>query len=47
MLQSFIAAPPAKRQHMIERLQRSPQAQQYADKYVGLVLQVVDSCNNY
>lgn len=47
MLQSFINSPPAKRQRMLDKLQRNPKAQQYADQYVGLVMQVIGTCNNY
>lgn len=42
-LQRFLAAPPAKRQQMVQQVQGIPQAQQY----LGTIQQVANTCNNY
>lgn len=42
-LQRFLASPPEKRQQMAEQAQAMPGAQQY----IGLVSQIVSTCNNY
>jgi hemophore-related protein len=42
-LQSLVAAPPAKRQQMIDSVRGIPQVQQN----VGLISSVASSCNNY
>ncbi|ORV42867.1 hypothetical protein AWC02_16240 [Mycolicibacter engbaekii] len=43
MLQMFLNAPPAKRQQLANMVQGMPEAQQY----VGTIVQVANSCNNY
>jgi hemophore-related protein len=42
-VRTFFASPPNKRQQMAQQAQSVPGAQQY----VGLVLQIADTCNNY
>lgn len=39
----FLNAPPAKRQQLANMVQGMPEAQQY----VGTIVQVANSCNNY
>ena len=43
LLRSFLASPPDERQQIVQELQSYPGAQQY----VGPVLQVANTCNNY
>ncbi len=43
MLQTFLAAPPDKRERMALRIQGMPEAQQY----MGTISQVAGTCNNY
>jgi hemophore-related protein len=42
-VRTFFASPPNKRQQMAQQAQSVPGAQQY----VGLVLEIADTCNNY
>jgi hemophore-related protein len=42
-LRSFLASPPEERQQIVQELQSYPGAQQY----VGPVLQVANTCNNF
>lgn len=42
-LHRFLAAPPAKRQQMVQQVQGIPEAQQY----LGTIQQVANTCNNY
>jgi hemophore-related protein len=42
-LRGFLASPPDERQQILQELQSRPESQQY----VGLVLQVANTCNNY
>lgn len=43
MLQMFLNSPPTKRQQLAGFVQNSPEAQQY----VGTIVQVANTCNNY
>ncbi|OMC15852.1 hypothetical protein A5735_09210 [Mycolicibacter heraklionensis] len=43
MLQMFLNSPPAKRQQLASFVQNAPEAQQY----VGTIVQVANTCNNY
>ena len=42
-VRTFFASPPNERQQMAQQAQSVPGAQQY----VGLILQIADTCNNY
>jgi hemophore-related protein len=49
-LRGFLASSPDQRQQMVQQVQSTPEAQryaQYAPPYVGLALQVANTCNNY
>lgn len=43
MLQHFLAAPPEKRQRMAMKVQTMPEAEQY----MGTIVGVANTCNNY
>lgn len=43
MLHRFLDSSPAKRERMAQQLQAMPEAQQY----IGTIVQVANSCNNY
>lgn len=43
LVRSFLASSPEQRRQIAQELQASPGAQQY----IGTVLQVADTCNNY
>lgn len=43
LLQNFLASPPSQRQRTINQLQSYPEAGQY----MGTIVQVAGSCNNY
>jgi hemophore-related protein len=47
MLRGFLASSPDQRQQIAEELQSKPESQPYVQQYVGLVLQVANTCNNY
>jgi hemophore-related protein len=42
-LRSFLASPPDERRQIVEELQHYPAAQQY----VGRVLEIANTCNNF
>jgi hemophore-related protein len=47
MLRGFLASSPDQRQQIVEELESKPQSQPYFQQYVGAVLQVANSCNNF
>ncbi|MGH3560551.1 MAG: hemophore-related protein [Mycobacterium sp.] len=46
-LRGFLASSPDQRQRALQEMQSTPAAQPYVQQYVGLVLQVANTCNNY
>ena len=46
-LRGFLASSPDERQQIIQELQSRPESQRYVQQYIGLVLQVANTCNNY
>jgi hemophore-related protein len=47
MLRGFLDSSPDQRQQIAQELQSRPGSQQYLQQYVGVVLQVANTCNNY
>jgi hemophore-related protein len=47
VLRGFLASSPDQRQQIVEELESKPQSQPYFQQYVGAVLQVANSCNNF
>jgi hemophore-related protein len=47
VLRGFLASSPDERQQIAQELQSRPESQQYVEQYVGLLLQVANTCNNY
>ena len=47
VLRGFLASSPDQRQQIIEELESKPQSQPYFQQYVGAVLQVANTCNNF
>ena len=47
MLRGFLASSPDQRQQIAQELQSRPESQQYFQQYVGVVLQVANTCNNF
>jgi hemophore-related protein len=47
VLRGFLASSPDERQQIAQELQSRPESQQYVQQYVGLLLQVANTCNNY
>ncbi len=43
MLSSFLASPVDQRQQMVQRIQSTPMGQQY----IGSIMQIASTCNNY
>jgi hemophore-related protein len=46
-LRGFLASSPDQRQRAFQQVQSIPEAQPYVQQYIGLVLRVADTCNNY
>jgi hemophore-related protein len=46
-LRGFLASSPDQRQQIVQELESRPGSQQYVEQYVGLVVQVANTCNNY
>jgi hemophore-related protein len=46
-LRGFLASSPDQRQQIIEELESKSQSQPYYQQYVGAVLQVANTCNNF
>lgn len=46
-LRGFLASSPDQRQQIADELESRPQTQPFVQQYVGLVLQVANTCNNY
>ncbi len=47
VLRGFLGSSPDQRQQIVEELESKPQSQPYFQQYVGAVLQVANSCNNF
>jgi hemophore-related protein len=47
VLRGFLDSSPDERQQIAQELQSRPGSQQYFQQYVGVVLQVANTCNNY
>ena len=47
VLRGFLASSPDQRQQIIEELESKPQSQPYFQQYVGAVLHVSNTCNNF
>jgi hemophore-related protein len=47
VLRGFLASSPDQRQQIVEELESKPQSQPYFQQYVGAVLQVANTCNNF
>jgi hemophore-related protein len=47
VLRGFLDSSPDQRQQIAQELQSRPGSQQYFQQYVGVVLQVANTCNNY
>jgi hemophore-related protein len=47
LLRGFLASSPDQRQQIAQELQSRPESQQYVQQYVGLLLQVANTCNDY
>lgn len=47
MLRGFLASSPAERQQIAQELQSRPDSGPYVQQYVGYVLQVANTCNNF
>jgi hemophore-related protein len=46
-LRGFLASTPDQREQIAQELESRPGSQEYVQQYVGLVLQVANTCNNY
>jgi hemophore-related protein len=46
-LRGFLASTPDQREQIAQELESRPGSQPYVQQYVGLVLQVANTCNNY
>jgi hemophore-related protein len=47
VLRGFLASSPDQRQQIIQELESKPESQPYFQQYVGAVLQVANTCNNF
>jgi hemophore-related protein len=47
VLRGFLASSPDQRQQIVQELESKPESQPYFQQYVGAVLQVANTCNNY
>jgi hemophore-related protein len=47
VLRGFLASSPDQRQQIVQELESKPQSQPYVQQYVGAVLQVANTCNNF
>jgi hemophore-related protein len=47
VLRGFLDSSPDQRQQIVDELASKPQSQPYFQQYVGAVLQVANTCNNF
>ena len=47
VLRGFLASSPDQRQQIVQELESRPESQPYVQQYVGVVLQVANTCNNF
>jgi hemophore-related protein len=47
VLRGFLDSTPDQRQQIVQELESKPQAQPYFEQYVGVVLQVANTCHNF
>ena len=47
VLRGFLASSPDQRQQIVQELESKPESQPYFQQYVGAVLQVANTCNNF
>ena len=47
VLRGFLDSSPDQRQQIVEELRSKPESQQYFQLYVGFVVQVANTCNNF
>jgi hemophore-related protein len=47
VLGAFLASSPDQRRQIVRELQSRPESQPYVQQYIGVILQVADTCNNF